>query len=202
MADKVRQDSKIPIVAVIVGLAAGIGLVLLFSLYSSSGKAPSSVILPPNSHEQNLSMMPADFSVTYAYGIGARNILDTANNTFTHDMVVDPPIVVNLTLSREELSTIWNSTQHNDFFRLKNLTDSCPPNNFGGCTEIIPEKEYKLTVTANGQTHIVMLRQNYELNQAQDIDLHKFKNITSTIDSILSQKEELKELPKPRGGYL
>jgi hypothetical protein len=66
----------------------------------------------------------------------------------------------------------------------------------------MPEQEYRLTITANGQNHTVMLRQNYELNQGQDPDIQKFKNITSIIDGILLQKDEIRQLPKPTGGYL
>ncbi len=194
-----NSSSTIPVG---VGLAVGLGLILLFAIFSTSGKTPSSPISPPESGEES-SEMPADFSVIYAYGIYANNILNTANNTYTHDMVVDPPVVINLTLSDLELSTIWNSTKKNNFFELKNLTDFCPESpSFDGCVQLIPEKEYRLTITANGRNHTVLLRQNYELNQAQDTALQKFKNITAIIDGLLSQKEELKQLPKPRGGYL
>jgi hypothetical protein len=172
-------------------------------VYGAWEKDPSSsTILPPVGNEERLSEMPADFSVIYAYGVGARNILNTANNTYTHDMIGDPSIVINLTLSESELATIWNSTQVNNFFRMKNLTDFCPqyPSD-SQCANIIPELEYRLTITANGQNHTVMLRQNYELNQGQDADIQKFKNIGSTIRGILSQEEEIKQLPKPEGGY-
>lgn len=186
------------------GLVSGISLIVLFSVYGTSAKVPSPSISPRISGEVNSSEMPSDFSLIYAYGVGEKNILNTSNNTYTYDMICDPPIQMNLTPSDSELSRIWSSVQENDFFELKNLTDACPAGSpsFDSCQTIIPENAYTLTIGANGQNHTVKLRQNYELNQGQDTDLHKFKNITTTIQSILSQKEELKNLPSPRCGYL
>lgn len=183
-------------------LAIGIGLSVFF-FYGVGMNSLESEILQPNSDEESSSGLPDDFSVIYAYGYYAGNILNTVNNTYTHDMVGDPPVVINLTLSELEMTSIWNATQNNNFFRMKNLTDFCPqyPSS-SQCANIIPEKESRLTVTANGQNQTVMLRQNYELNQGQDPDLRRFRNITATIDNILSQREELQDLPKPKGGYL
>jgi hypothetical protein len=202
LASVMADSGKSATVPVIAGLAVGIGLVVLFAMYTSSEKPPPPVILPPAPDGVNLSEMPDDFSVIYAYGVYAKNVLNTQNNTFTWDMVSDPPIIINLTLTESELATIWNATQENQFFSLKNLTDFCPQHpSPSQCTNIIPEQEYILTITANGEKHTVMLRQNYELNQGQDPDIHKFKNIGSTIRGILSQRDEIKQLPKPESGY-
>jgi hypothetical protein len=185
----------------VAAVVVGIGLAI-YLIYGLAGNATSPEILQPMPEPES-SALQDDFSVIYAYGYHMRNILNTVNNTYTHDMVVDPPVVINLTLSELELSTIWNAAQDNKFFRMKNLTDFCPlyPSS-SQCANIIPEKEYRLTITANGQNQTVMLRQNYELNQGQDPDLRRFKNITATINSVLSQREELQDLPKPKGGYL
>jgi hypothetical protein len=78
MADR-GNNAITPVVA---GLAVGVGIVLLFSFYGSGGKNQSSIILPPISDGENFSEMPADFSAIYAYGISAKNILNTASNTY------------------------------------------------------------------------------------------------------------------------
>ncbi len=43
-----------------------------------------------------------DFNIIFRYGVGAKNELDTFNGTYTWDMVVDPSITVNLSLSNKE----------------------------------------------------------------------------------------------------
>ncbi|MFC1919116.1 hypothetical protein ACFLWW_04025, partial [Chloroflexota bacterium] len=58
----------------------------------------------------------ADFNLIFKYGVMARNELDTFQGTYTKDMVADPPITVNLSLTEEELDRIHRKMLEIDFF--------------------------------------------------------------------------------------
>lgn len=48
--------------------------------------------------------------------MGAKNELNTFNGNYTKDMVVDPPVTVNLTLSEKEMNTIHDKMAEINFF--------------------------------------------------------------------------------------
>ena len=59
---------------------------------------------------------PSSFNLIFKYGVRARNELNTFNGTYTKDMVMDPSITVNLSLSKEELDRIYQKMIKIDFF--------------------------------------------------------------------------------------
>ncbi len=69
-----------------------------------------------------------DFSLVFKYGVGARNVLDTAQGTYTKDMIEDPPITIELKLTRDDLDRILAKTNDIDFWSYpKYLNMRCPP---------------------------------------------------------------------------
>jgi len=48
-----------------------------------------------------------DFNLIFKYGVTARNELNTFQGTYTKDMISDPSITVDLSLTEEELSRIY-----------------------------------------------------------------------------------------------
>jgi hypothetical protein len=135
-------------------------------------------------------IVPADLSIRYSYGYGGTYLLDTANNSFTVAMCDGSTRQhVTLALPQEELQTIWRSVQDSDFFVLPDLTEECPP--LTSCVDIFPEYRSTLQITADSRTNEVEFRQNYELNHhvGPGSDLYKFKDITGTIQSVLSEHQ-------------
>ena len=55
-------------------------------------------------------------SLVFKYGVGAKNVLDTAKGTFTKDMIVDPAKKVALRLTAEELDRISAKMDEIDFW--------------------------------------------------------------------------------------
>ncbi len=136
-------------------------------------------------------IVPADLSIRYSYGYGGTYLLDTANNTFSAVMCRDTPRQdVTLALSPRELGTIWQSVVEYDFFTLPDFTEECPSFSTN-CVRILPEYRSTLQVAANGRTNEVEFTRNYELNhnESPGSDLHKFKGITETIESVLSEHQ-------------
>ena len=79
------------------------GLALVATLLGTAG-----CITPPPSQ--------SNFNLIFQYGVGARNELNTFEGTYTKDMIMDPPITVNLTLSKEELDIIYQKMIEINFF--------------------------------------------------------------------------------------
>lgn len=49
---------------------------------------------------------PEEFKLVFTYGYGTGSVLDTQKGTFTKDMILDPNITIQLTLSEQELDTL------------------------------------------------------------------------------------------------
>lgn len=136
-------------------------------------------------------VVPADLSIRYTQGYGGTYLLDTANGTFSAAMCGNTlRQSVTLVLSPQEFGTIWQSVVEYDFFALPDFTEECPTS-ATNCVAIFPEYRSTLQVTANGRTNEVEFTRNYELNHndSPGSDLHKFKGITETIESVLSEHQ-------------
>jgi len=62
---------------------------------------------------------PEEFELVFRYGVSAKNVLDTREDTFTKDLILDPSITVQLALTERELDTVWAYVQRNDFYSLE-----------------------------------------------------------------------------------
>lgn len=143
--------------------------------------------------------MPDDFDITYSTNhIQIAPVLDTKNNLYAHDMVCDPDLQIKLVLPDKELERIWHSVVENDFFKMpSDLTKRCEL--YDNCSGVIPNYTSILNVTAYGQSHAV--KYSTASLAMNDKYVRHYQQIQSTIQSILGEREEVKELPKPRCGY-
>lgn len=195
--DAKNARMSIPAVA---GLAIGIALVTSFALSMKPSpfvpdSAPS-IIVPKNA---DVKTPAEDFDVVYSTDrVDIAPVLDTKNDVFVKDMVCDPDVQVKLELSDAELQGIWQSIIENDFFRIPpDLTERCEL--YGNCVVMTPSYTAILNVTAYGQNHAVKYSSaSMPLN---DKYVRHYQQIQGTIWSILTDREEVKELPKPRCGY-
>lgn len=181
---------------VIAGLSSGVAMIIALIVFSG---ADSKQTYSVSGLKITYSSLPSDFSVVYAYGVYGKNVLDSTSGTISIDMVCKPPLVIDFVLSKQDMARIWNATMSNDFFTLPNMTDACP--SVAGCKMVTPEQDYSLSITANGQRHMVALTEIYELNHADDKNLEKFKAVSGTIQDILSHSPRLEGQPKPPCGY-
>jgi hypothetical protein len=135
----------------------------------------------------------SNFNLLFRYGVGAKNELNTFEDTYTKDMVLDPPITIKLTLSDAELEQIHQKMVQIGFFNY--------PENFPLRTdfEVTPRTDYYIKVENGSSVKEVswnsnsMLENNIQNNLSQLVDL---------IRSVVEQKPEYKALPPARGGYL
>ncbi len=136
---------------------------------------------PPAGNQTN-------FNIIFKYGVGAKNELNTFNQTYTKDMVMDPPITINLKLSDSELMGIYQKI--ND---LKLFDESTEPEEN---IMVTPCSSYYLKVQINSE------QKELSWDDCQGKINEKFQQFSTYIIQIIESKEEYKKLPTPRGAYI
>ena len=113
-------------------------------------------------------------------------------------MFLDPWITVNLTLSKEEMDSIYQKMVEMDFFNY--------PDEF----KIIVPKGEAYGVYSHGKnfyfkveykTRIKELRWYNDISYP-DEKAKKIEELSNFIREIIQAKEEFKKIPQPRGGYV
>lgn len=131
---------------------------------------------------------PDDFGLIFRYGVTRGNVLNTFDQTFTKDLVLDPSVTVDLNLSNEELDSVYRKLQTLDLFR-KN------PNTWE-FTGITPCTKYQLKIQIDSrQKELNWDYCRWEIRE-------EFQQFSDHLIEIIETKEEYKKLPEPTGGYL
>lgn len=124
-----------------------------------------------------------------------KNVLNTFDNTYQKDLVLDGTITVNFWLTADEQNQILNKANEINFFTFPESfeTDSSlpiPSENFG---------QQKLRIKFNDINNTVVWYYPLYDNDQQVKDLMAIEDL---IRSIIEAKPEYKKLPEGRGGYL
>jgi hypothetical protein len=153
------------------------------------------IMLFPSCEE---NQQESSFDFIFKYGVTARNILDTFQGTFTKDMVMDPSITTELTLTEAEMDSIYQKMVEIDFFSY--------PDEF----EVdVPEDEPVGIITPHS-TYIFEVEDKSgtkELNWEDKITntdekADKLRELIDLIINIIESKAEYQDLPTPTGGYM
>jgi hypothetical protein len=140
----------------------------------------------------------SNFNLIFRYGIGANNELNTFDGTYTKDMILDPSITVNLSLSEEELESIYQKMVEIDFFGYPDeFSVSVPPGETAWTRT--PHSSYYFKVEHESKIKELWWKDEIRNN---DEKADKLRGLTKLISDIIESKEEYKELPPPRGGYI
>ena len=167
------------------GWLIAVSLVLMLALFIMTGC-------------NNRPARESDFNLIFKYGVMARNELDTFKGTYTKDMVADPPVKVELSLSEEEKEDIYKKMVEIEFFNYPDeFSVSVPPGELTGM--VTPYNSYYFKVEYNSQ--IKELRWDDEITN-QDEKADRLRDLVMFIRNIIESKEEYKELPEPTSAYL
>ena len=136
--------------------------------------------------------LPTDFRMIFAYGVGAKNKLDTFEGKYTMDMIQDPSMTVNFKLDKEQLQIIYNKMQNIDFFEY--------PSSFNPVTngEVTPFQTYYFKVRVNGIINEIRWEDKHF---SEEIKAKKLRELIQLITIMIQDSPEYKLLPQPRGGY-
>jgi hypothetical protein len=132
------------------------------------------------------------FNLLFKYGVGAKNELNTFDNTYTKDMVMSPPITIGLYLSDEEMGQIEQEMVAIGFF---NYPETFPLSTTGFVT---PSSDYYIKVQNGSTVKEVSWNSNSQFNGDVEDGLSQ---LVHRITDIVSQRPEYKALPPPNGGY-
>jgi len=134
-----------------------------------------------------------DFSQVQVFGFIFKwwgNELNTFNGTFAHDMVIDPPITINLTLTSDEMKRVYLKMVEVGFF-----TYAQKDAEIKNWVIVTPCGSYYLKVKYDSLVKELTWDDNSLINL-------KLKKLTNFIIEIIHAHEEFKQLPPPRGGYI
>jgi len=141
---------------------------------------------------------PSNFNMIFKYGGGAGNELNTFEGTYTNDMIMDPSITVDISLSKQELDRIYQKMIEINFFGYPDqFSVSVPPGqSFGLAT---PHCSYYFRVEYDSKVKELSWEDNIT---NEDKKAEKLRELIKLIRDIIESKEEYKQLPPPRGGYI
>lgn len=133
-----------------------------------------------------------DFNLVFRYGVGAKNELNTFDQTYTKDMIIDPPITVGMRLSNDELKGIYKKINDLELFN-----ESVKPIEENGMVGMVtPCSGYHLKVQVNSE------QKELSWDDCHGRVNDKFHQFIDYVIQIIESKEEYKKLPERRGGYI
>jgi hypothetical protein len=137
--------------------------------------------------------------IIFCYGVGAKNILDTFEGTFTKDLIGDPPITIRMWLTDEEISRIEGKLKEIGFFNNSTLTLYHIPD-AGGVSTI--QSHYSTCyLKVQYGTHVKELRWIDQCVSPKTEAKENLDELSDLIQNIIMAKPEYQKLPEPRGGY-
>jgi len=135
---------------------------------------------------------PKDFNFVFNYGIGAKNQINTIKGQYTRDMITEPSVNTSLALTEEEMNTIYMEMRK---INIWNYPDKFKP--FRLCKQT-PFETYYIKIFINGKEKGIYWSDENDSQSKKAIQLRK---LFYKMHTIISNKEEYKKLPKPKGGY-
>ncbi|MDG5786185.1 hypothetical protein QA612_01690 [Evansella sp. AB-P1] len=134
--------------------------------------------------------MPEDFDFVLKYGYEARNIINTYENTYTKNMIMDEDITIGMSLSNEEREWIYEKMVNADILNSAENASEIQ------CAD--PHEKNELTLTLDGEAY----EREWITSYCQSRPDNKLKKLTEAIHrEMIMMKEEYKELPEPTGAY-
>jgi hypothetical protein len=146
----------------------------------------------------NPAPVESSFNLIFKYGVTAKNELDTFKGKFTKDMITDPSITIELSLSEVEKESIYQKMVEIDFFSYPDrFKVNVPPGELTGM--VTPYSTYYFKAEYDSQ--VKELWWGDEITNP-DQKAEKLRGLIMLIRNIVESKEEYKKLPEPRSGYL
>ncbi|REK77039.1 hypothetical protein [Paenibacillus paeoniae] len=128
------------------------------------------------------------FDFIFSYGVMYKNVLNTAEETFTKDLVQNGTISTHLTLTASEKEDVYAVMKEIGLFEYPNEVDGM---------NIIPVSGYTFQISLNGNTQTIHWKGEFN-----DSRTHKeFKRLTNMIIEIINSKEAYQTLPDNEGYY-
>jgi hypothetical protein len=138
------------------------------------------------------------FNFIFKYGVTARNTLDTFQGTFTKDMGLEAPITIAMVLSTDDMNSIRQKMTEIDLFSYPDKFSVTLP---AGETETraMPYPTYFFKITDEGRTKELLWHEKVTNSEAR---ADRLRELIKLIRNIIESREEYKNLPEAKSGYL
>lgn len=141
--------------------------------------------------------MPRDFNFSLKYGVGAKSEINTFEDTYTKDLVVDGTITTKLTLSKAEMNGIYNKMKEIEL--LSTVQHAKYVGEDGSSIGVQPMSDYYLTMQLNGEIYKAHWAANiYDDKDRDALAIFFYRYLH---DDVISNRSEFKQLPDVNGGY-
>lgn len=167
-----------------------LGVLLAFILAGLTGCSSKPDETPPPPWTGGIS------GLVFAYGVGARNVLDTEAGTFTADMILASPVTVPLRLTDAEMARIARKMEEIDFFSYPEKYVTPERGDSGWVT---PYLTYVFRVTTQQGTKVVEWEDQVVNDDSGAANLRELADL---IRGMIQAKPAYQTLPEPEGGYL
>jgi hypothetical protein len=142
-----------------------------------------------------------DFGFILKYGVGAGNIVNTFEDTYTRDMIVEKDTTIDFTFSNEEMTEIKKMMIG---INIMNYPEEFTPPMSDSSDErfgrmVMPHPTYEIIVRIDGRRHEIIWHDSNESIASRAVKLRK---MILRILKIIHNKEVIKNLPEPEGAYL
>ena len=140
---------------------------------------------------------PKDFAFILKYGVGAKNVLNTKDGTFTKDMISSGTKTTDLKLSDDELVTVYNDLRK---INIMDYPEVFKPDRFVITQRSVsPNLTYELTIVYSGKQKTVFWNDE---SLSEESEAKLLRGMIDRVRSIIESKDEYKKLPEPQGGYI
>ena len=147
-----------------------------------------------NNEAKSMSAMPIDFNFSINFGLGyATNHIDTYNNIFTKDFILNGTKTINSKISYKEMKKIYHAFQEYRIYELPNIIGA---NDISGTaqafsyresgplyTYMTPDYQYFLTYTCNNETKTIICYSKNYLDAFDEIpdEYNRLVNFVNTV---------------------
>jgi len=142
-----------------------------------------------------------DFNFIFRYGVGAKNELNTFQGTYTKDMILAPPITINLHLAPDEMYIISKKMIEIDFFIYpEDFKIVVPEGESYGLVH--PTSSYYFKVEYQSEVKELTWDNKDFAIFYKDEEADKLRELIKLIINIIEARKEYQKLPPPAGGYM
>jgi len=128
----------------------------------------------------------------FKYGVGSGNVLNTFDCTYQKDLIQDPPVTIHLSLTINELDSIYALMQSINFF-------SYPDTFFVVGDWQWPHPTYVFYVETDTLQKDLYWRDNVWNNSSPKAD--SLRILINFIIDVIKSKEEYQQCPEQKGKY-
>lgn len=137
--------------------------------------------------------IPDDFNFILKYGVGAKNVLNTFEGTYTKDLILAGTYTAEFKITKEEMKEIFIKVSQIDVLEYPNVF--VPTSNRFS----YPSSSFYLEIKMNGHIKRITWNKN---TMADTPKATKLKDLIYFIESIIEFNPDHKKFPEIEGGYM